>query len=382
MADDRLRHELQADPAPRLRDRRERRRHRAPGAAPQHQVNPRVQDVRGRVAHHGVQVLAQLSLLRVFLAEQVVALDVGEVALLPEHRALVLLVRHAHLRDQRQRRVRQRLPGRERLGVARRVQARQHPRVGARRRLLQRHDPRLPFPLALGRRFVRAEDPRPLARRPRRHAQHLLAHRQLVVVAPGVALPRLQQAGDFPLDAGAVQPLVTHARHVQDALAQHAQFFELLGHPRQHRFRHPVQVAQQLVLGAKQRQAPLPSPQVGDRRRQPRRHQRRRVAQPPAPGAVGVRHALFHVRFLELVEAVQVRRVLAEVRPPLHPVGRRHVHDHLDRRPRNQAAEQALEHHRHLLHRGVRDRPHVARPHLPHAAQAGVLSGSSAPAAG
>ena len=75
--------ELQAEAAAGLGEDREGRGHGALGSPPQDQVHPGVQDGGGGVAHHGVQVLAQLAALRVLLAEQGVLLDVGEASFLP-----------------------------------------------------------------------------------------------------------------------------------------------------------------------------------------------------------------------------------------------------------------------------------------------------------
>ena len=58
---------------------------------------------------------------------------------------------------------------------------------------------------------------------------------------------------------------------------------------------------------------------------------------------------------------------LAVLAPFIYPVGRRHVHEHLDRRPGLQAAEQVLQHRRHLLDRFIGNRPDVARLYFPHA---------------
>ena len=134
------------------------------------------------------------------------------------------------------------------------------------------------------------------------------------------------------------------------------------------RFRAP----QQGLFALEQGQGALLAPQVGHRRRQPGGHQRRGIAQAPAFGAVGVRQALADGGFLELVERIDVRRVLAEVRPARHVVGGRHVHEDLDCGAGQQAAKEALEDDGHLRHRLVGDGADVARLHAPRAAQGGV----------
>ena len=291
---------------------------------------------------------------------------------LPQPRPLVRLVRHPDLRDQRQGHVRQCLPGREGLAVFRRVQARQHAGIGARRRLLQAHDARLPGVVAPGIGVVRPELPAPLLRRARRHAQQLLAHRDLGIVATRLPLPGLQEPRNLPLHAGAVEAFVLDPRHVEDAFADHPQLPQLRQHLLQHRLGYPVHASQQPLFPLEQGERPLLPSQVGNRRRQARRYQRRGFPQPPAPGAVRMRQAFLQRRLLKLFEAVNVRPALAVVAPPVHPVGRHHVHQHLYRRPRYQAAKQVLQHRRHLFHRSVGNGPDVARLHFPHAAQGGV----------
>ena len=165
---------------------------------------------------------------------------------------------------------------------------------------------------------------------------------------------------------------MSDARQVEDAFAQDPQFAELGHDLREHRFGQTVHAPQQVLLSLEQRQGALLAPQVGHRRRQPGGHQRRGVAQAPALGAVGVRQALADGRFLELVEAVQVRRVLAEVRPARHRVGGRHVHEYLDGGAGQQAAKEALEDRRHLADGFVGDGADVARLHAPRTAEGGV----------
>ena len=121
--DDGLGSKFEAQAPAGLGNDRDRRGHGTVGSSPQNQMHPRVQDGRGGVAHHGVEVVPQLPAFGVFLAEHGVALDVGETALLPEHRPLVVLVGYADLGDQGERCVRQRLPGCEGLGAFRGVQA-------------------------------------------------------------------------------------------------------------------------------------------------------------------------------------------------------------------------------------------------------------------
>ena len=157
VAEDVLRQELQVQAPRRLRQHRDGRGDGAVGPAPQHQVHPRVQDVGVGVFHDAVEVFAQPHLLGVFVAEGGVALQVGEVSLLAQHGALIRLVGDADLRHQGQGHVGQRLPGREGFGVRRRVQAGEDAGEGARRRLLQGHDARLPGVLAGGVGVVRSE---------------------------------------------------------------------------------------------------------------------------------------------------------------------------------------------------------------------------------
>ena len=123
MPDDGLRHEFESQAPAGLGDDRQGRGHGAVRPAPQHQVHPRVQDGGGGVAHHGVQVVPQLAALGIFLAEQGIALDVGETPLLSKHGPLVFLVGNADLGDQREGGVGERLPRREGLRSFRGVQA-------------------------------------------------------------------------------------------------------------------------------------------------------------------------------------------------------------------------------------------------------------------
>ena len=134
-----------------------------------------------------------------------------------------------------------------------------------------------------------------------RHAEELLAHGQLVVVDPRLPLPGLKQPRCLPVDAGAVQALVTDACHVEDALAQDTQVFKLFDHPRKHRFGQAVQLPEQGPLPSKQGECPLLAPGVGNGSRQSRRHERRRLPEPPALGAVGVRQSFFEAGLLKLV---------------------------------------------------------------------------------
>ena len=260
-------------------------------ALPQDQVHPRVQNGRRGVAHHGIEVVPQFPALGVLFAEHGVALDVGEASLLPEHRPLVFLVGDADLRYQSERGVGDRLPRREGLGAFRRVQAGEHAGIGARRRLLEGHHPRFPHFVAGRRDLVGAEDPGPVVGGFRRHAEHLLAHGQLVVVDPRLSLPGLQQPRDLTVDTDAIQTLMADTRHVQDALAQHPELFQLLCHARKHRLGQSVQIPEQALLPSEKGKSPLLPPRVRDRRRQPGRHERRGLPETPAFRAVGVRQA-------------------------------------------------------------------------------------------
>ena len=250
--EDVFRQELQVQAPRRLRQHRDGRGQRTVGPAPQHQVHPRVQDVGGGVFHDAVEVFAQPHLLRVFVAQGGVALQVGEVALLAQHGALIRLVGDADLGDQGQGHVGQRLPRREGFGIGRRVQAGEDAGEGARRRLLQGHDARLPGVLAARVGLVGSERPGALHGGARRYAEQLLAHRHLGVVAARLALPGLQEAGYLPVHARAVEALVPHPGHVEDAFAQHPQFREFLQDLRQDRLGQAVHVPQQRPLRTEQ----------------------------------------------------------------------------------------------------------------------------------
>ena len=185
-------------------------------------------------------------------------------------------------------------------------------------------------------------------------------------------LPRLQEPGHLAVDSRAVESPVPDPGQVEDALAQDAQVFQLLDHACQHRFGQTVHLPEQAGPGTEQGQAALPPSEVRHRRRQPGGHQRRGLPQAPPFSAVRVGQAFLQAGLLELVQAVEVGGALAEVGPFLHPVGGRHVHEHLDGGAGRQTAEEALQDDAHLLDGGVGGGADVAGLDLPDAAQGGV----------
>ena len=175
---------------------------------------------------------------------------------------------------------------------------------------------------------------------------------------------------NLAVDTPAVKPLVTHARHVEDALAEDPELFQFLDDSLQNRLGHAVHLPEERLLAAKEGERSLLPSQVRYRRRQTCGHEGGGLSKPPASGTVRVRQAFFKARFLELVQAVEVGGVLPELGPRLHPVGRRHVHEDLDGGTGGQGAKEALQDSRHLHDRSVGYGADVSRLHLPDAPQA------------